>query len=754
MKQKLLFLLLALLPSAITRAAVGDYFDSDNVTYHVTSESPNEVAVYRYVTMPSGVVDIPETVKNGTKTYTVTAIGPGAFFDCVNMTKVFIPATVTRIGEDAFYDCKKVTDVYCLADPSKLTWNGGSGYDFMKSKATVCHVFDPTAWDDFAHVNVTFADFEKDDIFTYGGMEYQVRNVAGKTLTLYLCDLNPKGDFVVPSYIDAYRVRVIGTSAFQGCSNMTSVTIPYTVEIIEDDAFKGCTKVEDVYFYTETLNEVAWSDNYTDDFKADGSTLCHVRPDSKWGKVSHVNVTFVPDLYDVDDQFVVDDVIYMVTSLNPKEVMVVPKDEAETYVLSGKVTIPESVNGFTVTSIAQLSFSGSNITEITIPHTVTSIGKQAFHRCSLLTSVIIADDEDNGAPATLTTIGEDAFRSCANLKSIRFPASLTSIEADAFYWCTGMTDVYCYANPTALTWNEDGCDDFMEDGSTKFHVANASAWSGFGDVNVTFVGDLMNPVLTDDAPYTRNFNAEVTSATYQKTIAESRVGKYQAWMVPFDYTITEDDVTKFDFYEINMIANAPAPGESSASGDMWVFLTKKSAGDKLYANRPYVYKPKVAVTDGYAFTSTPAVLKARTSADDYILKTETAEDIYSFYATYENTEAFDYNRFYYVNINGGLSYGTADVTVGAFRWIIRKTSKFGGESSYVKEMHFVDGEEDDETGIGLTPDPSPGRGEIYNLAGQMVNGKWVNGKWQDGKWQDGKLPKGIYIVSGKKILVK
>ena len=706
MKQKLLFLLMALLPSAITRAAVGDYFNSDNLTYHVTSESPNEVAVYRYVTMPSGTLDIPETVKNGTKTYTVTAIGPGAFFDCGNMTKVFIPATVTSIGADAFYDCKQVTDVYCLADPSKLTWNGGSGYDFKKSKATVCHVFDPTAWDDFTHVNVTFADFEKDDIFTYGGMEYQVRNVASKTLTLYLCDLNPKGDFVVPSHIDAYRVRVIGSSAFQGCSNMTSVTIPGTVDIIEDDAFKGCTKVEDVYFYTDLLNEVAWSDNYTDDFKADGSTLCHVRSGSKWGKVSHVNVTFVPDLYEVGDEFVVDDVIYGVTSLNPKEVVVVPKDASETYVLSGKVTIPENVNGFTVTSINQYSFIGSNLKEIIIPHTVTSIGSEAFSGCSNLRSVIIVDDDDNGTPSTLTSIGNEAFRGCADLKSIRFPASLTSIEADAFLACTGMTDVYCYANPTALTWNEDECDDFMEDGSTKFHVANASAWSGFGDVNVTFVGDLMNPVLTDDAPYTRNFNAEVTSATYQKTIAESRVGKYQAWMVPFDYPITEDDVTKFDFYEINMIANAPAPGESSASGDMWVFLTKKSAGKTFYANRPYVYKPKVAVTDGYAFTTAPAVLKARTSADDYILKTETAEDIYSFYATYENTKAGlnVSDGFYYVNINGGLSFGTG-VTVGPYRWIIRRESKLGGTSSYVKEMHFVDGEEDGETGISLTPAP-------------------------------------------------
>lgn len=745
MKQKLLFLLIALLSSAMTWAAVGDYFYSDDVTYYVTSESPNKVTVDGYVTMPSGILDIPETVKNGGKTYTVTAIGPSAFFDCGNITKVFIPATVTSIGADAFYDCKKVTDVYCLADPSKLTWNGGSGYDFKKSKATVCHVFDPTAWDDFAHVNVTFADFEENDMFTYGGMEYQVRSAAGKTLTLYLCDLNPKGDFVIPSYICGYRVKAIGTSAFQGCSNMTSVTIPITVDIIEEDAFKSCTMVEDVYCFAVDLNDMKWSDNYTDDFKADGSTLCHVRPDSKWGKVSHVNVTFVPDLYDVDDQFVVDDVIYMVTSLNPKEVEVVAKDEdeAETYVLSGKVTIPESVNGFTVTGINRLSFSRSYITEIVIPHTVTSIGNQAFQGCSSLTSVIIADDENNGAPATLTTIGEEAFFGCTNLKSIRFPASLTSIEADAFYHCFGVTDVYCYANPTALTWNEDGCDDFMEDGSTKFHVANASAWSGFGDVNVTFVGDLMNPVLTDDAPYTRNFNAEVSSATYRKTIAESRVGKHQAWMVPFDYTITEDDASKFQFYEINMIANSPDPSVE-ATDDMWVFLTKKCAGDVLHANRPYVYKPKQAVTN-YEFTTEGAILKPRVAAVDYILKTETAEDIYSFYAVYDGLNATASNPYYYVNINGGLSYGNStSVHVGAFRWIIRKTSKFDGDDTvaYAPMMYFVDGEEDIATEIDSMED-----GGI-----QMEEDVWctLSGVKLDGVPTE----KGVYIVNGKKVVIQ
>ena len=62
-------------------------------------------------------------------------------------------------------------------------------------------------------------------------------------------------------------------------------------------------------------------------------------------------------------------------------------------------------------------------------------------------------------------------------------------------------------------------------------------------------------------------------------------------------------------------------------------------------------------------------------------------------------------------------------------------------SNEVKVLNFVF--EDDATGIEETLSNSPLKGEnIYNLAGQMVNGKSVNGK----------LPKGIYIVNGKKIL--
>ena len=252
-----------------------------------------------------------------------------------------------------------------------------------------------------------------------------------------------------------------------------------------------------------------------------------------------------------------------------------------------------------------------------------------------------------------------------------------------------MTDVYCNANPDKLEWSEYGRDDFKSDGSTLCHVTDAEAWQAkFGaTVNVTFVEKVVSVTLDDATPYTQTTVTDASSATYRKTVTSDRVGKYQAWMVPFDYTVTSADLTQFQFYKINMIANAAAPGEGSASGDMWVFLTKMSAGDVLYANMPYVYKPKQMVTD-YEFTTANATLQPRKT--DMLAKSETLEDIYKFYGTYEDTEATGADPFYYVNTNGGLSYGD-NVTVGPYRWIIRTESKLGGTSAYVKEMHFVDG---------------------------------------------------------------
>ena len=259
-----------------------------------------------------------------------------------------------------------------------------------------------------------------------------------------------------------------------------------------------------------------------------------------------------------------------------------------------------------------------------------------------------------------------------------------------------------------------------------------------GQKIVPYIVDVMT--LTDNDTYTATSNYAVTSATYQKTLGEDRINKHQAWLVPFDYTITADDTEKFSFYKINMIANAPDPSQN-AGDDIWVFLKKVDAGTVLHANMPYVYKPKEAVTD-YAFTTENAVMKAKQT--DEIATMQTMEDTYTLFGTYEPTTATADDPFYYINTSGTMSLGNDGmVTVGAFRWIMRKASKFGGSSSaaYAPTIRFFDGDENGATGI-----------DSVNGSGVTVNGSSAYYDLQGRKVEQPK--KGLYIRNGRKVIVK
>ena len=112
------------------------------------------------------------------------------------------------------------------------------------------------------------------------------------------------------------------------------------------------------------------------------------------------------------------------------------------------VTIPNSV-----VSIGERAFENLySLTDITIPNSITSIGGEAFYGCTGLTSITI--------PNSVTSIGTYAFYGCKGLTSITIPASVTSIGINAFERCTGLTSVnilnnfigdYCFQYCTGLT---------------------------------------------------------------------------------------------------------------------------------------------------------------------------------------------------------------------------------------------------------------------------------------------------------------
>lgn len=97
---------------------------------------------------------------------------------------------------------------------------------------------------------------------------------------------------------------------------------------------------------------------------------------------------------------------------------------------TGAVTIPDKVTvdgkTYTVTEVAESGFSGTDVTLVKLPATVTKINKLAFFSCKSLTGVV---EISHGS---VKEISMDSFRSTTALESVYFP-SVTNIPSDAFY---------------------------------------------------------------------------------------------------------------------------------------------------------------------------------------------------------------------------------------------------------------------------------------------------------------------------------
>lgn len=108
----------------------------------------------------------------------------------------------------------------------------------------------------------------------------------------------------------------------------------------------------------------------------------------------------------------------------------------------GPVVIPEGVTGIGYQAFRPIHGEFRNLTSVTIPDSVKSIGCMAFYNCTGLTSVTMG----NG----VTSIGDSAFATCTSLASVTIPNSVKSIGASAFAGCSFLQSVTISASVTSI----------------------------------------------------------------------------------------------------------------------------------------------------------------------------------------------------------------------------------------------------------------------------------------------------------------
>ena len=218
-------------------------------------------------------------------------------------------------------------------------------------------------------------------------LKYEIANGEATVAGTNLAD--DQTSVIIPETVtidgNEYPVTAIGNEAFQGCSNLTAITIPNSVKIIGGGAFTNCTNLESINIpaSVETLGNNIFEECYN---------LAEITVDDGNAYYSAV-----------------DGVLF---DKNQTVLVACPSGKTDSY------TVPS-----TVTEISHYAFQNCfQLEEVILPDGLEGIGKGAFFNCDNLESIII--------PESVTWIDYNAFDNCDNLtiycETCTYPSSWNS----------------------------------------------------------------------------------------------------------------------------------------------------------------------------------------------------------------------------------------------------------------------------------------------------------------------------------------
>lgn len=146
------------------------------------------------------------------------------------------------------------------------------------------------------------------------------------------------------------------------------------------------------------------------------------------------------DGYSKTSEYIQNDVVYMLNESDHTALVCEVKN-----VNLAEVVIPESVNDYKVTGIAERAFGKpvyKKWNRVVLPDSIVKIGNKSFNFCPELKFVKL--------PNNLESIGNEAFRLCANLETLTIPDKVVSIGEEAFFGCVSLKNINIPTNLTEL----------------------------------------------------------------------------------------------------------------------------------------------------------------------------------------------------------------------------------------------------------------------------------------------------------------
>ncbi len=383
-----LLAIIVMLGNCISSFASNSIFDFevDGIYYKITSDADQEVKVtYKSAMSPEGgdyqksEVVIPENVSYDGKTYSVTCIGTYAFQGCSNLISVVIPNTVTSIERMAFEYCTKLVNVNIpnsvknikefafsgtkltsVVIPNSVTSIGEGAFEYCDNLAQITlpssirkigvNAFHSTAWWNNQPYGLIYLDN-----YLIGCNGNIAEEIEIKDGTVLIGDKVFYNDKKLVSVNIPYSVKIIGADTFAGCTKLRFFNIPESVEVIGDRAFYGCTNLTSFNIPNSVIN----------------IGIAAFQNTAWWNEQQ-------------------DGLIYLDNCLLGYKSTIV-----------GEIVVKENTRVIG----ARAFYDCSNITSITIPHSVTHIGDNVVEFCLGLTQIV-------SNAANPPTVEENAFFGC------------------------------------------------------------------------------------------------------------------------------------------------------------------------------------------------------------------------------------------------------------------------------------------------------------------------------------------------------